>query len=121
MYVPRKIEFAGMLLKVSELWGQGDRVKSGVVVDSSRVSNTTATCSTLSFYYLYLLQIVFRCASSQMFLFLQVSSEMWDFDPNGDMYIDKAVDGFIRDLFIKWKVLIIIVINVIKPVYKTCY
>ena len=38
MYVPRKIEFAGMLLKVSELWAQGEKVKSGAVVDSSRVS-----------------------------------------------------------------------------------
>ena len=38
MYVSRKIEFAGLLLKVSDLWAQGDRVKSGVVVDSSRVS-----------------------------------------------------------------------------------
>ena len=40
-----------------------------------------------------------------MFVFVQVSSEMWEFDPNGDMYLDKAVDGFLRDLFSKWKVI----------------
>lgn len=37
MYVSRKILFAGMLLKVSGLWAQGNPVKSGVVMDSTRV------------------------------------------------------------------------------------
>ena len=33
-----------------------------------------------------------------------MSSEMWDFDIYGDLYIEKAVDGFLTDLFAKWKV-----------------
>ena len=29
---------------------------------------------------------------------------MWDFDINGDLYFEKAVNGFLTDLFAKWKV-----------------
>ena len=37
MYVSRKLQFAGMLLRVSGLWAQGDKVMSGAVVDTTRV------------------------------------------------------------------------------------
>ena len=61
-----------------------------------------------------------------MLLFLQIGAEMWDFDLSGkrlndfmyacacvcfqfhvgtgNFYFDKAVDGFLKDLFQKWKV-----------------
>ncbi len=29
---------------------------------------------------------------------------MWDFDHHGDTYYEKAVDGFLFDLFTRWKV-----------------
>lgn len=29
---------------------------------------------------------------------------MWDFDIHGDLYFEKAVNGFLADLFAKWKV-----------------
>jgi hypothetical protein len=32
-----------------------------------------------------------------------MSSEMWDFDIHGDLYFEKAVNGFLSDLFAKWK------------------
>lgn len=78
MYISRKLLFAGMLLKVSGLWARGDTVKSGVVTDSTRVS-----CKWKRIFHFLVLQIVFRSASSQFFLFIQVSSEIWEFDPNG--------------------------------------
>lgn len=28
---------------------------------------------------------------------------MWDFDFNGDFYIEKVINGFFYELFIKWK------------------
>ncbi len=37
-------------------------------------------------------------------IFLQMSKEMWDFDHHGDTYYEKAVDGFLFDLFTRWKV-----------------
>lgn len=33
-----------------------------------------------------------------------MSKEMWDFDHRGDTYYEKAVDGFLFDLFTRWKV-----------------
>ena len=38
-----------------------------------------------------------------MNIFIQMSSEMWDFDNYGDLYFEKAV-GFLGDLFSRWKV-----------------
>ena len=38
-----------------------------------------------------------------MYLFIQMSKEMWDFDFNGDLYIEKAINGFLYELFTKWK------------------
>lgn len=38
-----------------------------------------------------------------VYLFIQMSSEMWDFDIHGDLYFEKAVNGFLADLFQKWK------------------
>nr|KAF6282152.1 hypothetical protein mMyoMyo1_003816 [Myotis myotis] len=32
-----------------------------------------------------------------------MSCEMWDFDIYGDLYFEKAVNGFLADLFTKWK------------------
>lgn len=33
-----------------------------------------------------------------------MTSEMWNIDYLGDTYFEKAVDGFLIDLFDKWKV-----------------
>ena len=34
-----------------------------------------------------------------------MSSEMWEFDMYGDLYFEKTVNGFLADLFTKWKVM----------------
>lgn len=39
-----------------------------------------------------------------VYIFLQMTSEMWEFDFLGDTYFEKAVDGFLVDLFEKWRV-----------------
>jgi hypothetical protein len=39
-----------------------------------------------------------------VYLFVQMSSEMWDFDIHGDLYFEKAINGFICELFDKWRV-----------------
>jgi hypothetical protein len=70
------------------MWSQGVRVASGYVNEDTK--------------------LVYRSASSMVYLFLQMSSEMWDFDINGDLYFEKAVNGFLSDLFDKWKVIAIL-------------
>lgn len=49
-------------------------------------------------------QVVYRSSTSMVYLFIQMSSEMWDFDLYGDLYFEKAVNGFLSELFFKWKV-----------------
>lgn len=47
---------------------------------------------------------MFRSLTGMVYLFIQMSCEMWDFDIHGDLYFEKAVNGFLKDLFSKWKV-----------------
>lgn len=81
----KKIEYcsASLRCQVYEMWSQGDRVACGVITDDTKV--------------------VFRSSTSMVYLFIQMSSEMWDFDIHGDLYFEKAVNGFLTDLFGKWK------------------
>nr|XP_024217178.1 GATOR complex protein DEPDC5 isoform X3 [Halyomorpha halys] len=85
VYNNKKIEFCGgsVRCQVYEMWVRGDRVACGVIVESTKV--------------------VFRSLTSMVYLFIQMSSEMWDFDIHGDLYFEKAINGFLADLFKKWK------------------
>lgn len=84
VYLNKKVEFSNIKpCQVFEMWSQGVRMASGYINEETRV--------------------VYRSASSMVYLFLQMSSEMWDYDINGDLYFEKAVNGFLNDLFIKWK------------------
>lgn len=86
VYLNKKIEYCGGAIRcqVYEMWSQGDRVACGVITEDTK--------------------IVFRSSTSMVYLFIQMSSEMWDFDIHGDLYFEKAVNGFLADLFAKWKV-----------------
>ncbi|XP_043506700.1 GATOR complex protein Iml1 isoform X3 [Frieseomelitta varia] len=85
VYMNKKIEFCGGSIRcqVYEMWSQGDRVACGVITNDTKV--------------------VFRSSTSMVYIFIQMSSEMWDFDIHGDLYFEKAVNGFLADLFQKWK------------------
>lgn len=85
VYLNKKIEYCEKTIRcqIYELWSQGDRVACGVITEDTKV--------------------VFRSSTSMVYLFIQMSSEMWDFDIHGDLYFEKAVNGFLADLFAKWK------------------
>ncbi|XP_048467648.1 GATOR complex protein DEPDC5 [Rhincodon typus] len=82
-YVTQKVEFAGIRAQASELWVKGEKVTCGYISEDTRV--------------------VFRSTSAMVYIFIQMSCEMWDFDIYGDLYFEKAVNGFLADLFAKWK------------------
>ncbi|XP_060764413.1 GATOR1 complex protein DEPDC5 isoform X7 [Neoarius graeffei] len=82
-YVTQKVEFAGIRAQASELWVKGEKVTCGYISEDTRV--------------------VFRSSSAMVYIFIQMSCEMWDFDIYGDLYFEKAVNGFLSDLFTKWK------------------
>ncbi|CAG9760851.1 unnamed protein product [Ceutorhynchus assimilis] len=85
IYIHKKLEFCGGSVRsqVYEMWSQGEKVACGVITDETK--------------------IVFRSSTAMVYIFLQMSSEMWDCDIYGDLYFEKAVNGFLSDLFAKWK------------------
>ncbi|XP_067941804.1 GATOR complex protein Iml1-like isoform X2 [Watersipora subatra] len=85
VYIDKRISFLDikMQLSVSEIWCKGESLASGYI------SNSTRVC--------------FRSSTSVLHIFLQMSAEMWEYDSYGDLYFEKAVSGFLADLFAKWK------------------
>lgn len=83
VYLNKKIEFSEMRAQVNELWCKGEKVTCGVISENTK--------------------IVYRSSTAVVQIFIQMSSEMWDFDINGDLYFEKAVNGFLTDLYAKWK------------------
>lgn len=83
VFTNQKLEFAGIRAHVHRLWTIGESVQSGSIGNATRV--------------------LYRSSSAHMLLFIQIGAEMWDFDFSGNFYFDKAVDGFLKDLFQKWK------------------
>ncbi|CAG7725373.1 unnamed protein product [Allacma fusca] len=85
VHLNKKLEFCSSTIRcqVYEMWSHGDKVASGIVTE--------------------LTKIVFRSSTSMVYLFIQMSSEMWEFDIYGDLYFEKAVNGFLAELFAKWK------------------
>ena len=68
---------------MNQLWSQGNRVSSGVITTDTKV--------------------VFRSPTAMVYLFIQMSSEMWQFDVHGELFFEKAVDGFLADMFRRWE------------------
>lgn len=83
VYLNKNIKFSEMRVQINELWCRGEKVTCGVISEDTR--------------------IVFRSSTAVVHIFIQMSSEMWDFDFNGDLYFEKAVNGFLTDLYAKWK------------------
>ncbi|KAG8146439.1 putative DEP domain-containing protein [Naja naja] len=82
-YITQKVEYAGIRAQAGELWVKSEKVTCGYISKDTRV--------------------VFRSTSAMVYIFIQMSCEMWDFDIYGDLYFEKAVNGFLADLFTKWK------------------
>ncbi|ESO06504.1 hypothetical protein HELRODRAFT_63880, partial [Helobdella robusta] len=91
LFYEEKIELMKMRAKVEELWCNikiddiwyNFRVTCGLITDKTRVS--------------------FRSSSAQVHIFIQMSSEMWLFDNYGQLYFEKAVDGYLSHLFKLWR------------------
>jgi len=85
VFLNKKISFCKDTIRctVNEMWGQGDRVACGAITPDTKV--------------------VFRSTTAMVYLFIQMSSEMWDFDMYGDLYFEKAVNGFLYEMFSKWQ------------------
>uniref|UniRef100_A0A1I7TWQ8 DEPDC5_CTD domain-containing protein n=1 Tax=Caenorhabditis tropicalis TaxID=1561998 RepID=A0A1I7TWQ8_9PELO len=82
-YVDEQKRHLNINTRVSDMWRKGSLVRSGYVTDKTRV--------------------VFRSSSSSVLIFIQMCSEMNQLDPQGDLYLEKCIKGFLTELFTKWK------------------
>uniref|UniRef100_A0A8C5ZWA9 GATOR1 complex protein DEPDC5 n=1 Tax=Marmota marmota marmota TaxID=9994 RepID=A0A8C5ZWA9_MARMA len=96
-YITQKVEFAGIRAQAGELWVKNEKVMCGYISEDTRV--------------------VFRSTSAMVYIFIQMSCEMWDFDIYGDLYFEKAVNGFLADLFTKWKVPVNLLFSICSTYY----
>ncbi|KAI6240862.1 DEP domain-containing protein 5 [Aphelenchoides fujianensis] len=84
VYVGKMEFWLGVLCAVSDIWTAGEPAFSGYVSKETRV--------------------VFRSSSSQVLVFIQISREMWDMAPQGDLYFEKCHRGFLPELFKRWSI-----------------
>jgi hypothetical protein len=84
VFLNKKVDLCkdAVRLTVNQMWKDGQNYGSGVVTPDTKV--------------------VFRSPTAMIYLFIQMSAEMWEFDPNGDLYFDKAV-SFLKEMFLRWK------------------
>ncbi|CAJ0842767.1 11355_t:CDS:10, partial [Entrophospora sp. SA101] len=86
VYVGKRIEFAGCIrAQIKRIFVKGEQVSCGYVTDNTKP--------------------IFRSESAKLFIFVQMSREMWEFDDDGELFFEKAVDGFFTELFHNWKLL----------------
>ncbi len=102
IYVRKNIEFCGMRCSVREMWMNGEIVTCGYVGVDTRVSRLIYCCCCWHQVFNFLLKLVFRSQSAMCSIYIQMSSEQWEFDVNGEMYHEKAIN-FLAELFTNWK------------------
>ncbi|RIA87584.1 hypothetical protein C1645_827583 [Glomus cerebriforme] len=84
VYTKQKIIFAGCIrAQVKKIFVKGEQVSCGYVTENTKP--------------------IFRSESAKLFIFVQMSREMWEFDEDGELYYEKAIDGFFTELFQRWK------------------
>ncbi|KAG9288504.1 hypothetical protein G9A89_015710 [Geosiphon pyriformis] len=84
VYVGRKIEFTECIrAQVKRICVKGELVSGGYITAETKA--------------------IFRSESAKYFIFVQMSREMWEFDEDGELFFEKAIDGFLPDLFHRWK------------------
>ncbi|XP_033628433.1 GATOR complex protein DEPDC5-like isoform X1 [Asterias rubens] len=74
LHVQQKIEYSGIRAQVNELWARGEKVMCGAVTEDTRVA--------------------FRSATAMVYMFIQMSSEMWDFDTCGKFFFCVSLSRF---------------------------
>ncbi len=106
VYIKKNIEYCGMRFSVREMWMNGEIVTCGYISEETRVCIFITIIFSFEIYNLInlLLKLVFRSQSAMCTIYIQMSNEMWEFDVNGEMYHEKAIN-FLAELFTNWKVL----------------
>ena len=83
VFIRQKVEFAGIMSEIKHIYINGKRRAAGYVTSRTKT--------------------IFRSKSAQSYLFLHLCKEMFDFDEDGERYYEKALYGFIPELFARWR------------------
>jgi hypothetical protein len=82
VYVNKNLNFSCFRTTVKELVANGVQKYSGLITEHTK--------------------FIFRSRSARFVLFFQMSKEMWDYTEDGELYFEKAVNGFLPVLYKKW-------------------
>ncbi|TDH65607.1 hypothetical protein CCR75_003923 [Bremia lactucae] len=82
VYVGRTVEVLGIRSQVDAILAGNVFLKCGVIGNATK--------------------IVVRSRSSRLFWLVQMSTEMWEFAPNGEIYYEKLLHQLLRVLIAKW-------------------
>jgi hypothetical protein len=87
-----------MVYKGQRIWFMGTikALVQSIFVQGQKVQSAFFDAST---------KPIFRSESARYVLFIQMSKEMWDFDADstGEIMFSKIIDGFLPELFSRWK------------------
>ncbi|KAI9011749.1 hypothetical protein DFJ74DRAFT_645665 [Hyaloraphidium curvatum] len=84
VWIGKKVTYAGVIrARIRGVYANGLPVSSGYVLGTTK--------------------LIFRSESAKFFVFLQLSREMWEFAEDSELMVEKAVQGFLPELFAKWK------------------
>jgi hypothetical protein len=84
VYAGKKVTFSNYIrAQVKDVFIKNNSVSCGYITENTKA--------------------VFRSESSKVFLYIQISKEMFEFDQDGDVYYEKCVHGFLPELFHYWK------------------
>ncbi|KAJ3084150.1 vacuolar membrane-associated protein iml1 [Rhizoclosmatium hyalinum] len=83
VYSGKKIQTLGVRAQVKEMVIAGKEAACAYITESTK--------------------LVFRSHSAKLFIFIQMSREMWEFAEDGELFFEKCVHGFLPDLFSVWK------------------
>ncbi|KUF77780.1 DEP domain-containing protein [Phytophthora nicotianae] len=82
VYVGRTVECLGIRSQVDAILANNTQLNCGVIGDATK--------------------IVVRSRSSRLFWLVQMSTEMWEFAPDGEIYYEKLLNRLLRVLIAKW-------------------
>ncbi|EPX71214.1 DEP domain-containing protein [Schizosaccharomyces octosporus yFS286] len=84
VYQKQRVYFLGNVQgEIGSIWKNGKKCKSAYFTENTRP--------------------IFRSESAKFLIFIQMSEEMWHFEEDGELNYNKAIDGFLPDLFSLWR------------------
>jgi hypothetical protein len=85
VHINQNIDLEGVNMLTQEISLQEQPLKCGIITENTNV--------------------VFRSRSARVFWLVQISSEMWEIDKNGDLYFEVFLKQFVEPIIDRWKVL----------------